>query len=174
MLLISGAFAGPVAAQEDERFYGRWEAYSTSAGAGILWLESGYWARVYDQDQFDVYKFEIIKEFEGRIVARMWNLRKDPVWPTDDFFFSTENQLVIFDVADPYRSVGQTEPYLREYFCSFPQPKKYVFRDTDIEAIWVRILEWSKRSGEGFPYNECNIFADGSIDDGWSGATYVR
>ena len=174
MLLISGAFFAPALAQNTEGLYGRWEAYSTSAGAGVLWLEPGYWTRAYDKDQFDVYRFEIIKEFEGRIVARMWNLRKDPVWPTDDVFFSTENQLVIFDVADPYRSIGQTEPNLIVYNCSLPQHDEFVFQDADPVAIWERILEWGKRSDEGFPYNRCNVPKGRDFGEGWSSALYVR
>ena len=173
-LLICGMLASPAAAQNTEGLYGRWEAYSTSAGRGILWLETGYLTWVYDRDQFTVYRFDVIQEFEGRMVVRMWNLRKDPVWPTDDVFLSTEDQLVIFDVADPYRSFGQTEPDLRIYSCSSPLPEKHVFQDTDPDAIWARILEWSRRSGEGFPYNRCNISADGSFDDGWGFGVYVR
>ncbi|MCH8861579.1 MAG: hypothetical protein IID51_03610 [Proteobacteria bacterium] len=123
-LVISGVFAGPVAAQEDERFYGDWWPYSGGTGNNLLSLEpGGIISFIPPTGETTVERYVVIRDFGKRVVVRLWSLAEHPVEQQND-------TLVVLELDDSFDPEIIDRLYLRHYFlryyyCSGPSVDRF-------------------------------------------------
>lgn len=169
ILLLSGALAAPAVAQEDERFYGRWEPGSTTAGGSILFIErSGYLSnQSADGQHWFVQKYKVIKDFGDRVIIHAWDLSL----PEGDF--NRDSLIVlILDREGIYR--GRKYSTLNTQHCGGGDERDCFFKDQDPDAIWRRVMEWTARASEGFPYDRCGLTLQGETGEGWGSVGWFR
>ena len=173
MLLISGVFAGPAAAQEDERFYGDWWPYSGGTGNNLLSIEPGGTILfIPPTGETTVERYVVIRDFGKRVLVRLWSLAEHPVEQQND-------TLVVLELDDSFDPEIIDRLYLRHYFlryyyCSGPTVDRFFSGDPGVDEIWRRIVEWSAISDKADPGRECRI-PEGKIEgEGWGWMVWSR
>ncbi|MCH8861581.1 MAG: hypothetical protein IID51_03620 [Proteobacteria bacterium] len=165
-LVISGAFAGPVAAQEDERFYGRWEPASTSAIGSTVWIEADGYFNIMgvSGEDWSVRRFQVIKDFGPRIIVRIWNAQSDPSVPE-------KNDLIMLEVYDRDKNTKYWYRILSFKSCYSVPARKFIFQDFNPENIWRRARNLTTGMADA-SYDWCKITEDGEFSGNWSGMSW--
>ncbi len=168
ILLLCGALAQPAVAQQDERFYGRWEPSSTPAGGNIMWIDpGGTLSFLRPTGEYTVERYQVIRDFGKRLVVRIWNANENA--PMDE-----RDSLVILEYIDDDELTGHLAHYVTYHFCIDMEAHQYFFRDYDAGKIWRRILEWSARPPVDPTYEGCRISEDGEFSNNWSRMSWFR
>ena len=169
MFILAAVALAPLAAhaQTDRRFFGTWKPDPTIAGASPLTIEPGR-ITTWDKDEmiWDE-RYEIIRDFGDRIVVREWTVESD-------FEFTLNRSAV--SVLSLKRS-GDKDGHgliLSRDFCHSDWAHEYFFKTGDRDEIWQRILSWSARRDEGYPYQDCNMNRDGGEVGTWKGSDFSR
>ena len=169
-LLISGALAAlaaPAAAQQDERFFGRWEPMSKGAADNVLYIDLGGTITFSEPSGgFTVERYQVIRDFGNRVFVRLWGLG-------NDIYSHRASILVVLEYFDD-ELTGRTYDYITYHYCSIPAVHEYIFKDHDPDNMWRRILEWSARAKEGFLYDICDISRDGKLLHRWDSVSWAR
>ncbi len=141
ILMIGAAgIANGALAQQDQRFFGRWEPGSRSAGGWPLIVEPGRIYSLTDKNEIvDEQNYQVIRDFGDHVVIKNWRLRA----------------VTEFDRLDPVLEIISVErrPPDRHFYveyCASPEVNSFFFSTDDPDEIWSRILAWSKKEGE-FP-----------------------
>lgn len=172
--------AAPASAQQDERFYGRWEPSSTPAAGSILYVDpGGYLSSLLLNAKFSNERYEVIRDFGDRLVERIWPLGNEP-W---ELIARESDELAVLEIRrdtvtryDMQLNASQIDrEYVSHHFCTSPAAQEYFFKDYDPDNVWRRIQEWSARSDEGFPYGSCHISpVGGKFGESWGTMSWVR
>ncbi|MCH8861588.1 MAG: hypothetical protein IID51_03655 [Proteobacteria bacterium] len=167
-LLLSGAFFAPALAQQDERFYGRWEPMSKGAADNILYIDPGGNITLSEPSGgFTVERYQVIRDFGKRVIVRLWGLGND-IWTLKT------SALVVLEYVDADELTGRTYDYITYHYCSIPAANEHFFKDHDPDNMWRRILEWSARADEGFPHDNCDILRSGELLYHWDSMSWAR
>ena len=166
MLLISGALAGPAAAQEDERFYGRWEPASRPAMDSIVWIDRNGYLDILGANNSGwlVERYRVIKDFGPRIVVRIWDARDDPSIPEN-------NNLVVLEILDRDKNTKYWYRFLSYDFCYSVPARKFIFQDFNPEKIWRRARNLTAGMADA-SYDWCEITEDGEFSGNWGGMSW--
>lgn len=160
---------GSAGSQENPRFYGVWEPASTTAGGYPLALSRGRITFADDGEISQEDHFEIIKDFGDRLVVKLWTVKS----PFEDYPLGGP-MLEIFEIT-LHEIAGARHWDLSIEFCSSPPAEAHIFETGDPADTWRRILEWSARRDEGFPYDHCNVTPEGRPFGGtWGGMGFDR
>lgn len=169
-ILLWGALVAPAVAQQDERFFGRWEPGSTSAGGSIMLIERNGYLTNHSPDgqNWFIEKYQVIRDFGDRVVVRASDLSL----PEGDL-----NREVLY-ILHIYRDeiyLGRRVIVLHEQYCGGGDAGAYLFQDHDPDAIWRRIMEWTGRESDEFAQNRCKLTALGEkAGEGWGGTGWHR
>lgn len=159
-LLIPGALATPAAAQQDERFYGRWEPASTSAIGSTVWIEADGYLDILgaNDSSWQVERYRVIKDFGPRIVVRLWDARDDP-------FIPENNDLIVLEIYDEDINTKYWYRILSYQYCYSIPARKIIFQDFDAGNIWRRARELTSDAS----FDRCDIAEDGTVSGNWGG-----
>ncbi len=112
--------------------------------------------------------YQVIRDFGDRIVVKIWtvkiNFEDHPL---------NEPWIEVYTVD---RGEGQGKVWfgLGIKYCMAAAAMDYFFAVSDPDEVWRRILEWSARRGEGFPYDHCDMTEDSVIGEYWGGMGFWR
>ena len=125
------------AAQEDQRFFGRWLPASTSAGGWLFIVEPGRMYNVNDRGEI-VYeeRFQVIRDLGDRVAIKSWPVKLMMEGG------STKPRLMTFHL-------NEKPPFqiLEVSYCVSPPVNAYFFKSDQPDKIWARIMTWSKKDG---------------------------
>lgn len=169
-LLVVAASLSPAAAQQDDRFYGRWEP--SKKGAPNLYLDpagsGGYLSYLGANGRYQVEQYEIIRDFGDHVVVKVW-------WLADELHAKQPPDVAILDLRDSRPRVPSEWRSFIYSYCGGGPSTEYFFQDNDPDSIWQRIQEWSARSDEGRPYDSCSISPSGNATGQfWSRMNWSR
>lgn len=179
--LAMAALSVPAAAQQDDRFYGRWEPSSTPAAGSILYIDpGGYLSSLRLNGEFTNERYEVIRDFGDRLVVRMWPLGNEP-W---ELIARETDMLVVLEITrdsgitlDSKLVVPPTDrEFMSYHFCNSPAAHEDFFQDDDPDNVWRRIQEWSVRLDEGPPFDHCGLGPQGAFlaSGFWSTMSWAR
>lgn len=169
--------ARPAAAQQDERFFGRWVHNGRDVVGFVTYVDAteggGILSGRTTDDFYVVERYEVVRDFGDRVVVRVWGL-------VDEWYSTPASTIAVMSLGEPFEFKQSRYQNLYIEFCDSPKANAFFLQDFDPDQIWQRMQEWAASTGDEYPEDQCHYWdigpdwKEGYAPDGWVGSYHER